>query len=302
MTPRPDLDSLTLLVLVGRLGSLTSAAAEVGISQPAASKRLDALERRLGVRLTERSRRGSVLTPAGRVVCGWAQRVLDDVDALVRGAETLRHESGQLTVAASLTIAEYLLPVWLGELRRSMPELRIGLQVTNSARVCAMVRDGSIDLGFIESPQTPTGLRTRSVARDRLVLVVSPEHPWARRNRPIGTVELAATPLVSREVGSGTRETAHQALAGATMVPPLLELGSSAAVRSAVLAGAGPALISELVVVTDLAARALVAVRTDGLALQRDLRAVWRAGTRPVGAAAALLACALKVSAGRGGQ
>lgn len=299
MTTRPDLDSLTLLVLVGRLGSLTSAAAEVGISQPAASKRLDALERRLGVRLTERSRRGSVLTSAGRVVCGWAQRVLDDVDALVRGAETLRHESGQLTIAASLTIAEYLLPVWLGELRRSMPELRIGLQVTNSARVCALVRDGAIDLGFIESPETPTGLRTRSVARDRLVLVVSPEHPWARRNRPIGTAELAATPLVSREVGSGTRETARQAFADATMVPPLLELGSSAAVRSAVLTGAGPALISELVVATDLAARALVAVRTDGLALARDLRAVWRAGTRPVGAAAALLACALKVSAGR---
>ena len=294
MTSRPDLDSLTLLVLVGRLHSLTAAAAEAGISQPAASKRLTSLERRLGVRLLERSRRGSALTAAGQVVCGWAQRVLDDVDALVRGAEALRDEYAHLSIAASLTVAEHLLPVWLGELQRAAPDLRVGLQVTNSTRVCDLVRAGTIDLGFIESPGSPTGLRTRCVARDRLVLVVSPQHPWARRRRPLGTAELARTPLVSREEGSGTRETARRALAGAPSVPPLLELGSSAAVRNAVVAGAGPALISELIVAADLATGTLAEVPTDGLPLDRDLRAVWRTGTRPVGAAAQLLACALR--------
>ena len=294
MTSRPDLDSLTLLVLVGRLHSLTAAAAESGISQPAASKRLSALERRLGVRLLERSRRGSALTEAGQVVCGWAQRVLDEVDALVHGAEALRDEFGHLAVAASLTVAEHLLPAWLGELRRASPGLRVGLQVMNSTRVCDLVREGAFDLGFIESPGTPTGLRTRCVARDRLVLVVSPTHPWARRRRPVSAAELAATALVSREEGSGTRETARRALGGLTMVSPLLELGSSAAVRSAVLAGAGPALISELIVATDLATGVLADVRTEDLKLERDLRAVWRAGTKPEGTAADLLNCALR--------
>lgn len=296
MTSRPDLDSLTLLVLVGRLHSLTAAAAEAGVSQPAASKRLSALERRLGVRLLERSRRGSALTEAGQVVRGWAQRVLDEVDALVNGAEALRDEYGHLTIAASLTVAEHLLPAWLGDLRRNRPDLRVGLQVTNSTRVGELVRDGAIDLGFIESPGTPTGLRTRCVARDRLVLVVAPGHPWARRRRPITAAELARTPLVSREEGSGTRETARRALAGADTVPPLLELGSSAAVRSAVLAGAGPALISELIVATDLVTGTLTEVPTDNLKLARDLRAVWRTGTRPVGAAADLLTCALRAN------
>jgi DNA-binding transcriptional LysR family regulator len=294
MTPRPDLDSLALLVLVARTHSLSAAAAETGISQPAASKRLSALERRLGVRLLERSRRGCALTEAGQVVCGWAQRVLDEVDALVRGAEAMRAEFGQLAVAASLTVAEHLLPAWLGDLRRAAPDLRVGLQVMNSTRVCELVRQGAIDLGFIESPDTPTGLRTRCVARDRLVLVVSPQHPWARRRRPVTAAELARTPLVSREVGSGTRETARRALTGLSVAPPLLELGSSAAVRSAVLAGAGPALMSELIVAGDLATGILVQAHTDSLTLERDLRAVWRAGTKPVGAAADLLVCALR--------
>src|SRR5699024_10291695 len=134
---------------------------------------------------------------------------------------------------------------------------------TNSARVGELARDGAVDLGFVESPQAHTGLRSRTVAHDRLVLTVPSDHPWARR-RPVGPRELARTPLVSREPGSGTRETVDQAMAahGLRLAPPLLELGSSTAVRSAVLAGAGPALVSELVVAGALARAALVEVPT----------------------------------------
>ncbi|MES2571610.1 MAG: DUF2721 domain-containing protein, partial [Verrucomicrobiota bacterium] len=77
---------------------------------------------------------------AGTLVCGWAQRVLDELAVLVDGVEVLRHErSGNLTVAASLTVAEHLLPAWIGDLRQRRPELRVGLQVMNSARVCELV-------------------------------------------------------------------------------------------------------------------------------------------------------------------
>jgi DNA-binding transcriptional LysR family regulator len=305
MSAPPDVESLQLLVLVGRRGSLTAAAAEAGVSQPSASKRMSALERRLGVRLLDRSRRGSALTAAGQLVSGWAQRVLDEMDVLVDGAAALRREArAQLVVAASLTVAEHLLPAWLGELRRLVPELHVGLQVTNSTRVCELAREGGIDLGYIESPNGLTGLRSRVVARDRLVLVVSPDHRWARRRRPVGVAELASTPLISREAGSGTRDTAERAVArhGARLVPPLLELGSSAAIRSAVHAGAGPALISELVVAPDIANRTLVQVPIDGIDLGRMLRAVWRAGTKPAGPAADLLALAVHARSGPRGR
>jgi molybdate transport repressor ModE-like protein len=304
MTPHPDIDSLRLLVLVAERGSLTAAAGELRISQPSASKRLSRLERRLGVRLVDRTRRGSSLTPAGTLVTGWAQRVLDALNALADGAEALRREhTGNLTVAASLTIAEHLLPAWIGDLRRADPDLHVGMQVTNSSHVCDLARHGEVDIGFIESPGRPTGLRSRTVARDRLVLVAPPGHPWTRRKGPVPPAEVAATPLISREAGSGTRQAARQAMAahGLDLAPPLLEFGSSTAVRNAVVAGAGPALISELVVATDLATGTLTEVPVEGVTLERSLRAVWRPGTTPTGPAAALLTHAGRAAPAAGG-
>lgn len=297
MARLPDVESLQLLVLVGEHGSLTAAAEVAGVSQPSASKRMTAFERRLGVQLLDRSRRGSVLTEPGKLVCGWAQRVLDELAVLLDGVEVLRREhTAQLCLAASLTVAEHLLPAWIGDLRRSAPQLHVGLQVLNSSRVCELARQAAIDLGFIESPGGVPGLRSRIVARDRLVLVVAPDHRWTRRRRPVGAVELAATALISREAGSGTRETADRAVtrAGCTPVEPLLELGSGAAVRSAVVAGAGAALLSELVVGPDLAAGALVEVPTVDVDLGRTLRAVWRTGAQPAGPAADLLGFAVR--------
>jgi DNA-binding transcriptional LysR family regulator len=289
----PDVESLQLFVLVEERGSLTAAAAEMGISQPSASKRLTSLERRLGLQLVDRTRRGSELTPAGTLVCGWATRVLAELAALVDGAEALRRSrAAELSIAASLTVAEHLLPGWIGELRRTSPELHVGLQVTNSSRVCELVLHDAVDLGFIESPARLEGLQALTVGRDRLVLVVAPGHEWAaRRSEPVPADDLAATPLITREPGSGTRDTADRALSagGRTPARPLLELGSSTAVRTAVVSGAGPALLSELVVAADLANGALVEVPTTGLDLRRVLRAVWRSGHRPDGPAADLL-------------
>jgi DNA-binding transcriptional LysR family regulator len=293
----PDVESLRLLVLVGELGSLGRAAAALRIAQPSASKRLATLERRLGLVLVDRTRRGSELTPAGIVVSGWARRVLDELDALVTGADALRAKrDAELKVAASMTVAEYLAPAWIGELRRREPTLYVALQVTNSERVADLVRKGDVDVGFVESPAAPAGLSARRVATDRLVVVVAPGHPWARRRRPLSAAELAGTPLVAREHGSGTRDTVEHALAGVGVSPavPLVELGSTTAVRSAVLAGTGPAVISELAVTTELTEGRLVRVDVTGVAFGRTLRAVWPAGRRLVGPAAELLAVAAR--------
>ncbi|SFA94304.1 DNA-binding transcriptional regulator, LysR family [Amycolatopsis marina] len=295
MTVLPDLESLRLLVLIGERGSLGKAAAELGVAQPSASKRLSTLERQLGLVLVDRTRRGSVLTPAGKVVWGWAGRVLDEVDGLLTGVEALRSKrDAELRVAASMTIAEHLAPIWIGELRRKNPELYVGLQVTNSETVGELVRAGQVDLGFVESPSPPTGLSTRRVAADRLLVVVTPAHPWARRRRPLTTVELVTVPLVVRERGSGTRETLDRALqrAGAGEIAPLVELGSAASVRAAVINGTGPAVMSELAIASDLAEGRLIEVVVEGLDLRRTLRAVWPAGRRLVGPAAVLLASA----------
>ncbi|MDQ8707994.1 LysR family transcriptional regulator [Streptomyces sp. LHD-70] len=293
MSQLPDLESLRLLVLVGDAGSLSSAAAQLGLAQPSASKRLSMLERKLGLVLVDRTRRGSQLTDAGRAVAGWAQRVQQEMEGLLTGAEALRTKrDAELRVAASMTVAECLVPGWIGELRRTRPELYIGLQVTNSEHVPELLRSGAADLGFVESPLAPTGLTACQVACDRLLVVVPPGHPWTRRRRPLGIAELAAAPLVLRERGSGTRETLDQALrkAGVGEPLPLLELGSATAVRNAVIAGTGPAVISELAVRADLADGRLLPVEVEGIELRRVLRAVWATGRTLVGPAAELLA------------
>jgi DNA-binding transcriptional LysR family regulator len=292
MTWTPDLETLRLLVLVGEHGTLTAAAEELGVTQPAASKRISLLERRLGVPLLVRSRQGSRMTEAGELVAGWARRVIAELDVLVDGAAALRRESSaHLAVAASLTLAEHLLPSWLGALRAMHPGLRVALEVTNSARVCQSVADRAADVGFVEAPTPPSALRSCPVAQDRLVLVVAPGHPWSARREPVTAAELARTPLVTREAGSGTRDTAERALrqVGEQSAAPLLELGSSAAVRSTVRAGEGPALLSELAVVPDVASGILVVVPVVGVDFRRTLRAVWHSGTRPRAAAGVLL-------------
>lgn len=289
----PELDALRLLVLVDELGSIGQAAAALGIAQPSASNRLSSVERRLGLVLIDRTRRGSALTPDGHVIAGWAYRVLAELGGLLDGAEALRtRHAGGLRVAASMTLAEHLVPGWIGELNRANPRLHLGLEVTNSDQVAELARAGKVDIGFVESPGTPAGLAARKVAVDHLVVVVPGTHPWARKSRPLTPAELAQTPLVVREHGSGTRETVDAALrkAGVGPVKPLLELGSASAVRNAVVAGAGPAVISAL----DVTDRELVPVAVEGVDFSRVLRAVWPEGRRLTGPAAELLALAVR--------
>ncbi|NUO96576.1 MAG: LysR family transcriptional regulator [Nonomuraea sp.] len=293
MSALPDLDSLKLLVDVGVLGSLGQAAKAAGMAQPSASKRVAMLERRLGLPLLERTPRGSTLTAEGKMVAGWASQVLAAAEELMRAVEAVRHaEAAQLRVASSMTVAEYLVPRWLGELQNREPEIQVGLDVVNSSDVAARVLAEEVELGFVEGPSVPEGLDSRVVGTDRLVVVVAPGHPWARRRTVLRGAELAATPLVVREPGSGTRETLDVAFRSLHRASPRLELGSNSAVKGAAQAGAAPAVLSGYAVEADLATGRLVEIPLAGINLVRSLRAVWRRGRALTGPAATLLAIA----------
>jgi len=293
MTQLPDLDSLKLLVDVGELGSLGRAARVAGIAQPSASKRIAHLERRLGLPLLERTPRGSTLTTEGRMVADWATQVLAAAGELMRAAQAVRlGGAAHLRVAASMTIAEYLVPRWLGELQNREPDVQVGLDVVNSADVAVRVLAEEVELGFVEGPQVADGLASRVVGTDRLVVVVAPGHPWTRRRTVLRGAELAGTPLVVRERGSGTRETLDLAFRELRRASPRLELGSNSAVKGAAQAGAAPAVISGYAVEAELATGRLIEVPLAGLTLVRNLRAVWRRGRTLTAPAATLLAIA----------
>ncbi|QNP62429.1 LysR family transcriptional regulator [Streptomyces genisteinicus] len=287
----PDLGALELLLAVARHGSLGRAARELGVTQPAASSRVRSMERQLGVALVERSPRGSRLTEAGSLVTDWARRVVEAAEAFDAGAQALRgRRDSRLRVAASMTIAEYLLPGWLIALRADRPGTAVSLLAGNSAAVADRLLSGEADLGFVEGLAVPEGLDGTVIGHDRLVVVAAPGHPWARRRSPLTAGELAGAPLVLRERGSGTRQVLDSALSAfGGLADPLLELASTTAVKAAAVTGAGPAVLSELAVTEELASRRLARVPVDGVRLDRDLRAVWPHGQRPTGPARDLL-------------
>ncbi|MEU6542328.1 LysR family transcriptional regulator [Streptomyces sp. NPDC046859] len=284
----PDLGAMELLLAVARLGSLGGAARELGITQPAASSRIRSMERQLGVALVDRSPRGSRLTDAGALVTDWARRVVEAAEAFDAGAQALRvRRDSRLRVAASMTIAEYLLPGWLLALRAQRPDTAVSLHAGNSAAVAERLLADEADLGFVEGLTVPTGLDSVVIAHDNLIVVTAPGHAWSRRRRPLDAAELGATPLILREKGSGTRQVLDAALGG--LARPLIELSSTTAVKAAAVSGAGPAVLSELAVGEELAMRRLVGIPLSGVSLARDLRAVWPTGHRPVGPARDLL-------------
>lgn len=278
LPPRvPELADLDLLLSVARTGSLGKAARAHGISQPAASARIRQLERRLGLQLVERSPSGSRLTAAGTAVAQWARRVVDSAGELLAGVDALRSAAqGGLRVAASMTVAEYLLPRWLVALRERLSELTVVLRAENSRDVVEHVRAGAVDLGFVEDPSPHPDLSELIVASDELAVVVAPDHDWARLDGPITAEELAAGRLVLREQGSGTRETLQRVLGDLHDEDLHLVLASTTAIKEAVAAGAGAAVLSALAVDHELRAGQLVRVPIAGAELRRQLRATWR--------------------------
>lgn len=240
------------------------------------------LERLLGLELLARGSRGTHLTDAGRAAATWAQEVLGASDSFERGVSALRDAPApRVRLAASMTIAEYLAPRWLAQITHGADRADVELVVRNSHDVMELVLTGGADLGFVEGTSVRRGLRSRTIVRDTLVVVVGAGHPWAqRRGRRATLTELVAAPLVVREAGSGTREILERALreAGTHLPAHLPHLGSTSALKTTVQYSDSVAVLSLLAVEDDLARGSLVQVDVPGLALGRSLRMVWKDG------------------------
>jgi DNA-binding transcriptional LysR family regulator len=172
-------------------------------------------------------------------------------------AELADAKLGTLPVQASQTIASFWLPRYLVEFRRAYPGIDVRLGIGNTAQVASAVRVGVAELGFVEGAVTDPELVIHEVARDQLLIVVSPDHPWAERTR-VSPADLMESEWVLREPGSGTRSAFEQELDDLGVAPGdlrvALELPSNEAVRAAVEAGMGATAISASVVAPSIEA------------------------------------------------
>ncbi|MEM6993483.1 MAG: LysR family transcriptional regulator [Myxococcota bacterium] len=286
-----NLHHLRVFASVAAEGSFTAAARRLNVSQPAVSKQLSELEAAVGLPLFDRLPRGVRLTEAGRVLRGHTDRIFEAEAAAQADLAALAGLArGQLRVGASTTIGSYLLPQLFGDFRRRHPGVDLDLQIANTEVIQRALLSGELDLAMTEGFVRAGALRVSVAHTDELLVITAPDHPWAAEGS-VRLEDLARAPFIARELGSGTRDVVEAALAkrGVT-VDPVMTLGSTEAVKSAVAAGLGVAMVSRLTVALELSSGRLVHIRTPGFAVQRALHLLTHEHRRPSRAARAFLA------------
>jgi DNA-binding transcriptional LysR family regulator len=256
------LEQLRIFIAVAEREHVTRAAEALHLTQSAVSAAIAALENRYRVALFHRVGRRIELSAEGKLFLGEARAVLAQAEAAERTLADLSGlRRGSLAVEASQTIASHWLPSRLVAFRRIHPDINVGLAVGNTLQVAKAVREGVAELGFVEGHIDEPALALTEVDRDRLVIVVAPDHPWARKAK-LRAADLVTSEWVLREAGSGTRSEFAAALRTydipETALDIALELPSNDAVRAAVEAGLGATAISELAAASGLQSGALV--------------------------------------------
>jgi DNA-binding transcriptional LysR family regulator len=252
---------------VARLLSFTKAAETLHMTQPAVTFQVRQLEEQFNTRLFDRTHNRISLTDAGRKVFEYADRIFELYAEMENSVREMTGEiSGAVTIGASTTIAEYMLPTLLGDFKERYPDVVIHLKVSNSEGIVSMVENNTIDLGVVESPVSNKNLVVESCKRDQLVAIVPPSHPLAAL-ASVQFSKLIEYPFICREEGSGTREVINDYLdnlqdCSATM-KVAMELGSPEAVKGAVEAGMGVSVVSRATIQKELRLKTLVALNLD---------------------------------------
>lgn len=284
---------LTVFRAVAAQRSFRRAAEQLYLTQPAVTQQIKALEELVGLPLFDRSGREVTLTAAGTVLLQYADRsgkLLEE--AAVALASLKGQVSGTLRIAASTTIAQYILPPLLGAFLRLHPAVHVELESSNTESVADAIGAGRAGLGLVEGPPHASQVRSEIWLEDELVLLVPPSHEWAGQ-RSITLQQIAAAPLLMRERGSGTREVIETTLETSGLpardLRIAVELNSTEAILGCIESGVGVGFVSRTAIHRQLAMNTLVIVPVAGLTIPRDLLLLTPAGPEPTGAAAAML-------------
>lgn len=270
-----DIRQLAIFVSIANHGTFTAAGKALYISQPTVSVQMAALERELGVALFDRQSRGIVLTPAGKILKRYAEDILMLKDQAVAAMGRYKHDiSGRLRVIASTVPADYILPRVMSRFLQAYPGVFVELSRADSATVWDAVRNYEAEIGVAGSAREDSSLERLVVARDELVLIAPSTDEYSLWEDPVPLEKVLQAPMLRREPGSGTQKTFDDALRRLGEDPDNItaraQLDSVEAIRSAVADGGGVAVVSNLAVQGDLAARSVRMMRIEGLNLIRS--------------------------------
>ncbi len=275
--------SIAIFLSVVEEGSITKAAIRHGISQPAASLRIRELEETLALHLLDRNGPTVAPTKEASLIIDQMRKVIATNDELLSLSNRIKSQRGSgFTLAVSMTIAEYLLPIWLSEVS-GRTDIKIeNVEIGNSTFVIDRVDRGVSDIGLIEGATSPPHLGSTEIYHDQLVLVATSKHLTAKGlSQNLHSDEIPNCDFILRENGSGTRDVFEIEIAKLSQSHHLLlSLPSTTAIKGAVARSMGIGVISRLAVLDELATGQFVEVSIKGLEMSRTLRAVYKPNVR----------------------
>jgi len=280
---------LAAFAAVAESGSVIAGAEKLLVSQPAVSRHLKQLERSLGHRLFARHPKGVRLTEAGELLQDYARRIFalsDDAESAIADLDALRR--GRLRIGATPTLAAHFLPDLLVRFRRRFPAIRMELRTGHTSDLELLLLDGRLDLALTESPGAAPGIASSIFLHDDLIAIAPSRHPL-RRKRSVTLQNFAREPFIAREVDTAIPSFVQRALEKHGLsLTPTLTLASTEAIKHAVAAGLGVAIVSRLAARLELQAKRLVELPVKSLPLRRPLYHLWNASREPSKPARAL--------------
>ena len=273
---------LRVFVTAARTLSFSKCAAALNITQPAVSRHIGELEARYGMPLFTRGTSGVALTKAGGLLLSHAEGLLSAYQKMDYDMELLSQTSqGRLSIGASTTIAMYLLPPVLASFMELSGGVEVSMLSGNSENVEQWLRDGTVDIGFVENASRRPWLHYEPLMADELVLVAGTQGRYGTLES-VPPEELRGLPLVLREKGSGTREIIERALSRCGIrvedLNVVIELSSTEAIKSFVRSSDTLAIVSVIALHRELADSSLRIVDIDGIDMPREFATAVRPG------------------------
>jgi DNA-binding transcriptional LysR family regulator len=275
------IQQMEILIGLVETGSFTKAAGRFFLSQPSLTKQIQNLEQAAGTRLVNRGSAGISLTPEGQILYDYAKRILRlREDAKERIGRIKEEESGHIYVSASTIPATYILPRLLSSLAQTHPEIQVHMQMHDSEETLQIVLADQAEMGFLGKEPLHKKLIVERLWKDHLVLIVPANHPLAE-HESVSVKDLIGIPFVVRERGSATREIVEQCLqalcdTSLSHFNVICEMGSSEAVKEAILSGLGVSILSLFAVNRELSQGLLKAVNVSDCNMERHFSIIYK--------------------------
>ena len=261
--------------------SFSRAAKKMYLTQPSLTKHIKNLEDSIDAQVVIRKNTGISLTPEGKIMYDYARRIFKLVDeAKERVGRVREDESGSIFVSASTIPSTYILPYVLQAFNKRYRDIHCYVQMNDSEGTVNMVLDGQAEIGFIGKLTADKKLNVEQVWQDKLILVVPDGHVWQKKGK-ITIEELSREPFIVRERGSATRATLEEYLrenAGSNLADfnIVSELGSSEAVKEAIIAGLGVSILSVHAVKRDLKRGLLIELPLEDHKIERNFYVIYK--------------------------